>query len=1080
MVTTPATERISALLDAAIEAVNKGDLATAHDLAERVLREDATNVDAEALLDAEESDGELRRLTILCCDLVGSTELSERHDPERYTKLVRRYQRIAREIIQQRFGGHIVSVKGDGFLSLFGHPVAHEDDTRRAVQAGLELCRATEVLSAQAEREFGEGVAVRVGVHRGIVFIDLEEDDVYGLTANLTSRVEGLATPGTVVVTDTVRRRVADHFAFEPGSPQHVKGVSEPVLPFTVVGERAGGRGAGTAFVGRAHEIATLRDAWASASSGAGSGCTSVLIRGEPGIGKSRLAAALAEIARDERGVVVELAGSQDHTGAGFHAVQMLLESRCGIHREIDAASRLHRLRLELGATGGDVEDTVPLLAPILGLAPSAGYEPVAAEGRKLNDAISAAVYDYLIACNGSGPGVLIVDDAQWVDESTSALLARLLADGPSTLLVVMTARGPVPLDATIVIDLDPLSADERHELLDSMGHELPPEARAALVERSDGVPLYLEELARSWDQMAGAGSVTPETFAPADSALPDALYEPLVARLLSTNAGAAVAGAAATAGRSVDREILEALLQITPEELDRELAALIDATILVPAEQPGEYRFRHGLVRTVAYELQPPTQRRRVHGRAGDLLVRNAESDEVVDWNLAAAHYERADRPHDAAGAYGHAADRAQRRGALDEARNDLGRAIELVATAPDNRDRDATEVSLRLRRGFIAMSTEGPGSAEAASDYERCLQLAMADVQSDGMFSSLISMWAYHLSRGDLARARLVSETLRDSGGNGSEEFRPTNHAGFGMVRWFEGDFAGAHEMLHAAATSVEASGVELDVDKVWFVPNDPASSIHVHCALARFTHGDTAGADAEMARTQAITAGLDFPQGAWSRAYGAWLRSWMLAERGDIDEAAAEAALIVELGTAHGFDNWGLVGATQQTAVEAARTLRDAEPDPDVASGHAAMLGMMLDAWQAVQILVFVPYYLTMTGTMLDAAGDRDGAAQRYAEAHALAERTGMRFYEAETTRRSAWLERDNANLTRLLREALAIARTQGARPFELRAALDLHRVEGGTAITLVEAAALGHAVDASSADLDAARALLGTTG
>ena len=183
------TARIGELLDEAIEAVNQGDFTTAHDLAELVLLEDSTNLDAGELLAAEgSSNGELRRLTILCCDLVGSTELSERQEPERYRTLVRRYRTLCKETIEDRYDGHIISVKGDGFLALFGYPSAHEDDTRRAVQAGLDLCRAIGHLSGQAQREVGEAMDVRVGIHRGLVFIDIEDDDVYGLAANLASR----------------------------------------------------------------------------------------------------------------------------------------------------------------------------------------------------------------------------------------------------------------------------------------------------------------------------------------------------------------------------------------------------------------------------------------------------------------------------------------------------------------------------------------------------------------------------------------------------------------------------------------------------------------------------------------------------------------------------------------------------------------------------------------------------------------------------------------------------------------------------------------------------------------------------
>ena len=506
----------------------------------------------------------------------------------------------------------------------------------------------------------------------------------------------------------------------------------------------------------------------------------------------------------------------------------------------------------------------------------------MAVEGRKLNDAITDAAYEYVVNCNGAGAGVLLVEDLQWVDESTRALLVRLLTQGPGTVLVVITSREDAPFEVEAALELEPLTVDERTALVDALApDDLSPDARIALAERSDGVPLFVEELVRGWDRMAEA-----EGAIPSNDSLPDALYEPLAARLLSTSAGMTVAGAAATVGRDVDRAVLLALLELRPVEVDREIDALIDALILVPTNRPGEYRFRHGLLRGVAYELQSPARRRRIHGRAGDLLLLAGESPELVDWNMAATHYEHADRPADASAAYAHAADRARRRGALAEARAHLGRAIELIDRLPDDRKRVSKEVGLRLRRGFLAMSTEGAGSVDAASDYERCLELALTDVQGDEMFSSLISLWAYHLSRAELQRARDVLVTLRKSLEGERAWFRPANQAGFGMLDWFGGDFAEAGQILATAADGLVDIVATQSVDEVWFVPNDPTTSVYTHLALARFMVGDTAGADAAMEQSVATAARLDFPQGPWSHAYGTWLQSWMLADRGDFD--------------------------------------------------------------------------------------------------------------------------------------------------------------------------------------------------
>jgi class 3 adenylate cyclase len=1075
------TARIGELLDEAIEAINEGDVTTAHKLAQLVLLEDSSNRDAGELLAAEaSSNGELRRITILCCDLVGSTELSERQEPERYRTLVGRYRSLCRETIEGRYDGHIFNTAGDGILALFGYPTAHEEDTRRAVQSGLDLCRAMRHLSRRAQREVGEALDVRVGIHRGLVFIDVDEDDVYGLTVNLVSRLEGLATPGTVVITDEVRRLVEDRFEVVAGAPRSVKGVSEPLQPFTVFAQRGEQlrQYVLTPLIGRARELAALRSVWRQAREGTAPRTGAVLIRGEPGIGKSRLANALAEEARGDGAVVIELAGSPFHVGAGFHPIQVLIESRCSIDGDADGPERLRRLRKELGASGADPPAaTVPLLAPILGLDPSAGYEAVAAEGRKLNDEIMTAVHEYLIACFDGGPGLLLVEDVQWLDESTTTLLSRVLADGPGALAVVFTSRSDAAFSLGTAVELQPLARDECLRLVDAMEPQgLSPDEREALAERSDGIPLYLEELVRGW-----AHSTSPDGHH-TGATVPDALYEPLVARLLSTAAGVTVAAAAATIGRDVDRALLAALVDLPAEELDHELEALTAGNILLPTgRQPEKYRFRHELLRAVAYDLQPPVMRRRVHRRVADLLVLGADSDEVVDWNLAATHYEQARCPGEAATAFARAADRARRRGALAEARSQLGRSIGLITDLPDDRERMAREVSLRLRRGFLAMSAEGAGSAEAASDYARCLELAMADAQGDEMFSSLISLWAYHLSRAELDRARDVLETLRPSLAGTRAWFRPANRAGFGMISWFEGDFDASREILEASAADLTRSLLdEAAVDDVWFVPNDPTASIHTHLALARFMGGDSAGADAEMARGVAITEALDFPQGPWSRAYGAWLRSWTLTERGEFDQAASAVAELLELGARHGFDSWTMIAMTQQAAIDVTRSVHLPAHSRSARPEHAATLATMVTMWQAVELFVFLPYYLTMTGAALAAADDEEGARSRYEEALALGDRTGMRFYAAETTRRLAHLADDASCRDAQLRSAFDLARAQGARPFELRIALDLHELHGVAARPILEAAVGRFAPRSSSADLDAARARLASGG
>jgi class 3 adenylate cyclase len=432
---------INELLDRAVRAINSGDRAAASALAGQVLAVDEGNAEAEDLLAAAPGDrGEIRRLTILFADLVDSTALSTRLEPEPYRLLVGRYREQVRRAVDH-YGGHIASTKGDGLLAVFGHPVAHEDDVRRAVLAGLDITRDVRTLSELAARRFGVGIDVRVGVHRGPVYLDITQDDVYGLAANVAARVSSLAPPGSVVVSDTVQPLIDNLFAMEQRAPATVKGVEAPITHYRVIDERAAPpRVARAALIGRNRELGCLEKSWTRAQTGTLT-TPGVVFRGEPGIGKSRLASAASDLAQRDGAAVVELYGSPLHAGVGLHPVRILLERRCGMNRLADGGERLRLLRAELGAPGLDPHDAVPLLGPVLGIAAQDGYEPVAAEGRRLQQLISGAVCSYLLSCLAGGPGLVIAEDVQWFDASTIEVLGSLLSSGTGRLLMVVTGR---------------------------------------------------------------------------------------------------------------------------------------------------------------------------------------------------------------------------------------------------------------------------------------------------------------------------------------------------------------------------------------------------------------------------------------------------------------------------------------------------------------------------------------------------------------------------------------------------------------------------------------------------------------
>jgi class 3 adenylate cyclase/tetratricopeptide (TPR) repeat protein len=1044
---------IDELLDRAVAAINRGDRAAATALAGQVLAADSANAEAEDLLAAPSDPGEIRRLTIFFADLVDSTLLSTRVEPETYRLLVGRYrEQVLRAV--NRYGGHIGSTKGDGVLAVFGYPIAHEDDVRRAVHAGLEITQEVAKLSDQARRRFGIEINVRVGVHRGLVYLDTAQDDVYGLAANLAARVSGLAPPGAVVVSDAVEVLIRNDFELEACPATLVKGVEEPITYYRVVAERAPAPKSGHGpLVGRDRELAQLEKSWLRAQAGTLS-TAGVVFRGEPGIGKSRLAAAAAQLVEASGSVVLELVGSPFHTNAGLHPVRALLERRCGIGRSTDQAERLRLLDAEVRARGLDPRSTVPLLAPVLGIDAAAGYEQVAAEGRRLYELIAQAVQTYLLACLGGGAGLVVVEDLHWFDPSTREVLSALLEAAAGQVLVVMTGRPGewLPTGCVTVVDLAPLTEEQTDELITALDPGLSADERAAVAVRCDGVPFYIEQVVAGLSQ----------------TGVPETLYEPLFARLRASPKVVPVVEAAAVIGRQIDLGLLCSVVDLSDDEVDDVIDELEDALVLEPLGTDS-WRFRHELLREVAAELAPPTVRRELHAKVADVLISAGEPD----WPLVADHYERADRFEKTAAAYQQAATDARRRGALAEARAYLTHALAQLDRATPGPDRDRHEMAVRSRRGVLTSAAEGYQSGAAAADFERCLQLGGTDLDDDELFVTLRALANYCLARADLHRAAQVIKSL-GAGLQGRQWFRPAIEVLFGIVACLRGEFDAGCRHLEAATTSLPPADHH-DVAAVWqFVPNEPIVAAHIHLALVALVRGDLTGAETELAFAARRAERLGFPQGPYMHAWTRFMETWLRIETGQLDRAAVLAADLREVGERHGFDLWRRRGAFLWAVVEVLGGALSADGvDATMPAADLATITTLLDSLRTLEMNMYSTFYDGVLGRLLIAAGQPESARQRLDTALALAQDSGMCFYDAELLRlRARTHEKPDARQADI-NAALELARRQGATLFELRAALDDFELRGEPAAAAVADAA--KRIPANNAWPELARAL-----
>jgi class 3 adenylate cyclase/tetratricopeptide (TPR) repeat protein len=1019
---------IDELLDRAVEALNQGDRATADALAVQILAVDSGNIDAEELLSAAEDSGEIRRLTILFADLVNSTALSTQIEPEVYHLVVGSYKKLVRNAVD-RYEGHIGSTKGDGLLAVFGHPLAHENDGQRAVLAGLDITREVSVLSGKVRQRFGFDIDVRVGVHRGVVYLDIDQDDVYGLGANLAARMCSLAAPGSVAVSATIAHIVRENFELDSLPAKPVKGVEGDIDHYRVIAERDSGEISRGPLIAREAEMQYLEKVWAEAESGTLT-VPGVVFRGEAGIGKSRLAGAAIEMAERSHAIILGLFGSPFHTDVGLRPVRRMIERHCGIDRDTVPAERLRRLETEVVARGLDPSEFVPLLAPVLGISQRVGYQAAKAEGSKLFDQINIAVSQYLAACFGDRPGLLLVDDMHWFDEDTIDLVTSLMHNNSGRLLIVMTAREltSIPAGATI-FDLKPLTDDESDALVLTLGPELDAGARAAIRRRCDGIPLYIEEVVTKIKEQP--------TDAAYSASVPDSIYEALFARLRSSENAVRVVEAAAICGGRFDRSLLVSASEIDERSVEQVIAELVKGRVFVPLDDKS-YRFRHELLRELAAELSPPSLQRRLHGRIGDALA-GAEGN--PDWPLIASHYHEAKRFEDAVSAYQRASADARRRGALGEARGHLDKAIEHVERIPAGDQRDKREISVRLERGFLATAAEGHTSPESLAEFERCLELTKGEPGPD-LYAIFNALWFHYSARGDLRRGRQLTESMKMRSVVYPDAPTAVSDAALGGLEAFHGALDLARSILEEAAIAVQTAGPP-DV-QTWYAPNDPIAGMYSLLAMTRFLQGDLPGAEASLTDMENRCRSLAFPRGPFSLCYGRSLDSWIHIEAGELDRAAELVNEVTVRSKQSGFDEWLMIAGSNKAVIDAKKVILTG--NRKAMGTHIQTLTAVTQVWRAAELRLWLAFYDAALVRLLIAARQLDAARAHVKLSLQMADETDIHFYDAELLRLRAQTSDNPAEQKADLLTAITLARRQGAGLFELRSATDYFEAVG----------------------------------
>jgi class 3 adenylate cyclase/predicted ATPase len=733
------------------------------------------------------SHAERRQLTVMFCDLVGSTDLSQKLDPEDMREVNRVYQDACKAAIE-RYDGYVARYMGDGVLAYFGYPQAHEDDAERAVHAGLGLVQVFSRLNADVSSKQGVELRVRIGIETGLVVVgDLigegasQESAVVGETPNLAARLQGLAAPNTVVIGPGAYELAAGRFEYQDLGSKKVKGISEPVRAWRVmalaVAEsrfEASHKGRLAPLIGREHEIGLLLDRWQQAKEGDGQ---VVLLSGESGIGKSHIAQTLRDRTIPDRPIRLRYQCSPHHTNSALHPTIEQLERAAQFSEKDSPTAKLDKLEALLAQATQSVESVAPLFAALMSIPAGGRYTPLEMPPDRQKEKTLEALAGQLNGLSHNRPVLLIFEDLHWADPTSLELLELIIEQSQgAAVLVLITFRPeftPPWKGRTHVTSLT-LNRFSR-SLVTAMvkkvtgGKLLPDEVRDEIVERTDGVPLFVEELTKS---ILESGLVKEEphryvlTGPLAAVAIPATLHDSLMARLDRLGPVKEVAQCASVIGREFEYDLLTSVSTLSTVELHDALHQLVDAELVFRRGRSlqASYIFKHALVQDAAYESLLRSKRQRLHARVVAGLEDRFPERVEAEPELLAYHLTEADLTERAMAYWQKAGERAIERSAHMEAMTHLAKALELLATMPDTPERTDRELALQVHLGVVTSVTSGPGSRETERIYTRARELCRDAGDAKSLFPVLWGLWRGHMARGELSKAKHLADQLLD----------------------------------------------------------------------------------------------------------------------------------------------------------------------------------------------------------------------------------------------------------------------------------------------------------------------------